>query len=412
MFDFPALFFGVKFGLGEAILAVAARRGIRVRVSTETSSEKAQICLRTSLSLQISRPLRTAISTVSSQVFLVLPSAAPGFGPVVHHRSGTVSTCVDVHRTVESSSKRRKEHWQHGLRLSFVLSSQAERSGRCTATLESPADPGVDPNPSAGLLPTLASIIVEPDAVRAIHNICCFGPPHWKEQCWVGFLPSLEAFEKRCCCKIPHVALSSRATTRAAASYPPQLCEEYANLWLGAMTNRDVKLNVLDSSASKGQHGSKVLQSDFQGPPLELVEKVRRAIQKEFTLEPVLMPKPSFGLPSNVRADILCGVIGKNCFQKQPPWVSRQKQVFLAKMSRATFQTRILSCFGAEELKNCLVAAPPSTSGSDQNVALMCRTGFWFERCTTHVVPSRGCSWKGCVGAKHGSTLVVECAIT
>ena len=29
-----------------------------------------------------------------------------------------------------------------------------------------------------------------------------------------------------------------------------------------------------------------------------------------------------------------------------------------------------------EELKNCLVAAPPSPSGFDQNVALMCRMGF------------------------------------
>ena len=29
-----------------------------------------------------------------------------------------------------------------------------------------------------------------------------------------------------------------------------------------------------------------------------------------------------------------------------------------------------------EELKNCSVAAPPSPSGSDQNVALMCRMGF------------------------------------
>ena len=56
---------------------------------------------------------------------------------------------------------------------------------------------------------------------------------------------------------------------------------------------------------SLGLHG----QADFQGPPLELVEKVRRAIQKEFTQEPVVMPKPSFGLPSNVRVDILCGVM-------------------------------------------------------------------------------------------------------
>ena len=41
---------------------------------------------------------------------------------------------------------------------------------RCTATLENPADPGVDPFPSAWLLPASASIILEPDAVQAINS--------------------------------------------------------------------------------------------------------------------------------------------------------------------------------------------------------------------------------------------------
>ena len=34
-------------------------------------------------------------------------------------------------------------------------------------------------------------------------------------------------------------------------------------------------------------------QADFQGPPSELVEKVRRALREEFALEPIAMPKPS-----------------------------------------------------------------------------------------------------------------------
>ena len=50
-------------------------------------------------------------------------------------------------------------------------------------------------------------------------------------------------------------------------------------------------------------------QADFQGPLLELVEKVQNTILKEFALEPVATIKPSFGLPSTVRADILCGVM-------------------------------------------------------------------------------------------------------
>ena len=44
-------------------------------------------------------------------------------------------------------------------------------------------------------------------------------------------------------------------------------------------------------------------------PPLELVEEFRRAIREEFALEPIAMPKPSFGLPSDVRVDVLCGVM-------------------------------------------------------------------------------------------------------
>ena len=128
------------------------------------------------------------------------------------------------------------------------------------ATLENPADPGVEPYPSAWLLPAPASIIAEPDAVRAVHNICCFGPPRWKEQCWAGFLPGLEALERRCCCKVPHVPLATKAATQAAATYPPQLCEEYAKLWLDAMTSRDAERNVPNSSASGGQQGSRVLR--------------------------------------------------------------------------------------------------------------------------------------------------------
>ena len=158
-----------------------------------------------------------------------------------------------------------------GQEPSIELSCTAARSGevqfgekkrglRCTATPENPADPGVDPYPSAWLLPASASTILEPDAVQATHNICCFGPPHWKEHCWVGFLPGLETLEKKFCCKVPQVPLSTKAATQVATSYPPELCVEYADLWLNAMTSRVANLTVLDSNAYKGQHGPKVLQ--------------------------------------------------------------------------------------------------------------------------------------------------------
>ena len=212
--------------------------------------------------------------------------------------------------------------------------------------------------------------------MQAIHNMCCFGPPHWKEQCWAGFLPGLETFEKKVLLRVP---LFTKAATQAAASYPPQLCVDFADFWLDAMTRRDAKFKcarlkrvhgsawiesasikricVSAAQVKERRQGSRkraplwwlaaaksdfvpgsrlgiisapfmglhrhsaqrrqgcvwthpfLWASRFQGPPLELVEKVRRAIRKEFALEPVVMPKPSFGLPSNVRVDILCGVM-------------------------------------------------------------------------------------------------------
>ena len=117
------------------------------------------------------------------------------------------------------------------------------------------------------------------------------------------------------------------------------------------MTSRDAKLNVLDSSASKGQHGSKVLQSDasvchqpkakredkeaenelhvgglrrpsqtlylvlgWESTGRQLWDCIDTALSNDtdasgLTRETVVMPKPSFALPSNVRAEIPCGVM-------------------------------------------------------------------------------------------------------
>ena len=213
----------------------------------------------------------------------------------------------------------------------------------------------------------VADIVTEPDVLCATHNICCFGPPHFLEQRWVGFLPGLETLEKKCCCRVPHVPLTN-TTSRSATSYPPQLCEEYATLWLNAVTNRNMRATTRNGNTSLGRVGSSVLQSnasvfqpamskkrvkeaenglhvgglrrpiqslymvpgweatgrrlwdcidaslcndmnaslltrlygqaDFQGPPLELVEKVQNVILKEFALEPVATIKPPSGCPA------------------------------------------------------------------------------------------------------------------
>jgi len=240
------------------------------------------------------------------------------------------------------------------------------RERPCTATLENPADPGRDPYPSAWLLPAIADILNDPAAEKAIHNICRFGPPHWKEQCWAGFMPGLKSLDRRCICKVPHLPLHGKEATQAAASYPPQLCEEYAELWLDAVAAQNhapakvlesdacvyqkqpskketkemdnlkfvgglrrpcrtlhlvpgweclaVRLwscvsRTIDDDADAATLAQKYGQSDFAGPTPALVEKVQAALRQEFALEPVLVPRPEFGLPCAVRADILCGIL-------------------------------------------------------------------------------------------------------
>ena len=368
-----------KFGLGEAISAAEAQRGVKVRVINRD-------ILRDGADLLADEPFSSDFAAALNGLFDGFHSGFPcsSFSRVRFRPGGPPPVRDRQHqRGLPSNSREQQFEAEKGTLLATrsaamvraILSGGKKRGLRCTATLENPADPGAYPYPSAWLLPALASIIADPDAVRAVHNICCSGPPHWKEQCWAGFLPGVEALERRCCCKVPHVPLTTKAATQAAAAYPPQLCEEYAELWLDAMTSRDAELNVPSSSASRGQQEQRVLrsnasvcqqpkskredkeaenelhvgglrrpsqtlylmpglettsrllwdcidaalsddtdasgltrlhgQADFQGPPAELVEKVQRAIQKEFALGPVLTPRPSFGLPSSVRVNIL-----------------------------------------------------------------------------------------------------------
>ena len=43
--------------------------------------------------------------------------------------------------------------------------------------------------------------------------------------------------------------------------------------------------------------------------PQSLSKRVRRAIREEFALEAIALPKPSCGLPRDVRVDVFCGVM-------------------------------------------------------------------------------------------------------
>ena len=243
----------VKFGLGEAISAAAARRGIKVRVINRD-------ILRDGTDLLADEPFSSDFTAALNGHFDGFHSGFPcsSFSRARFRPGGPPPARNRQHlRGCPSNSRVQLLEAEKGTLLATrsaamvraVQLGRKKRGLRCTATLENPADPGVDSYPSAWLLPAFASIILEADAVQAIHNICCFGPPHWKKQCWVGFLPGLETFEKKCCCKVTHVPLFTKAATRSAASYPPQLCVEYADQWLDAMTSRDAKLTAYKGSA-------------------------------------------------------------------------------------------------------------------------------------------------------------------
>ena len=256
------------------------------------------------------------------------------------------SALAGVHRTVECSSpKRRKEHcWQHGLRPWFVAETALHSDAR-----ESSGS-WCRPVPECLVVARISQHHRRTRRRASNSQHLLFLSSSLEGAMFGRSSPGLETFEKRCSCKVPHVPPFAKAATRAVASYPPQLCVEKADLWLDSMTSRDAKFNVLDSSAYKGQHGSKVLrsnasvclqpkskredkeaenephvgglrrpsqtsylvpgwastgrriwdcidtalgnntdasgltrlygQADFQGPPPELAEKVRRAIRK------------------------------------------------------------------------------------------------------------------------------------
>ena len=195
----------VKFGLGEATSAAAARRGIKVRVINRD-------ILRDGTDLLADEPFSSDFTAALNGHFDGFHSGfpcssfgrdrfMPGGPPPVRKREAEKGTLL---ATRSSATVR------------AVQLGRKKRGLRCTATLENPANPGVDPYPSSWLSPVLASIILEPDAVQAFHNMCCFGSPHWKEQCSVGFLPGLETFERKCCRKVPQVPLFTKAATRRA----------------------------------------------------------------------------------------------------------------------------------------------------------------------------------------------------
>ena len=130
---------------------------------------------------------------------------------------------------------------------------------------------------------------------RARRQVCnsqylFFWPPHWMEQCWIGFLPGLETLEKKCCCKVPHVPLLTKTAIRSATSYPPQLCEEYATLWLNAMTNRNVSSTTRNMSTLMGRDGSSVLQSNASVFQPAMSKKHVKEAENEFHVGGLRLP--------------------------------------------------------------------------------------------------------------------------
>ena len=172
-----------EFGLGEAILEAAALRGIKVRII------KRDIRLG-GIDLLADEPFTTDLLAASDGQFDGFHSGFPcsSFSRARFRPGGPPPVRDRQHlRGRPSNSRAQQLEAERGTLLATrsavmvrAIQFGAKKRGlRCTATLENPADPGVDPYPSAWLLPALADIVTEPDVKCAIHNICCFGPPHW-----------------------------------------------------------------------------------------------------------------------------------------------------------------------------------------------------------------------------------------
>ena len=343
-----------KFGLGEAISAAAARRGIKVRVINRDILRDAPICLRTSLYLRMSRPLWAAISTVSTQASLVPPSAAPGFGRMARHpawtsieqssaaaRSGERNTvgntvcgggsccpvrgkeagtalhidaresgrswcrpeleCLVVARTsrYQRRTRRRARNPQHFLFWSSSLGgallggffSRSRRGSTCAPVYQSG-------HPSRGVVPATA--------LRRICQIMVgrHDMPRRKVTCTrlkrIQGLARIKSapIERICVCQQPKSKREDKEAENELHVGGLRRPSQTLYLVPGWESTGRRLWDCIDAALSNDTDASGLTrlygQADFQGPLLELVKKVRRAIQKEFTLEQVVVPKPSF----------------------------------------------------------------------------------------------------------------------
>ena len=106
----------------------------------------------------------------------------------------------------------------------------------CTATVENPVDPGVEPFPSSFLLPELRAIEDHPDAETATTALCAHGSIQGllfrKQLTFKGWLKGLRSLAASCTCapSIVHTTVNTWDNARTSAAYPVALCERYAKL--------------------------------------------------------------------------------------------------------------------------------------------------------------------------------------
>ena len=79
-------------------------------------------------------------------------------------------------------------------------------------------------------------------------------------------------------------------------------------------------------------------------------------------------------------------------------------------MSRATFQTHFVTCWCTQKNLRIVWSRLRLPFWIRPKHCAHVPYGGWFERCTTHMVPDRGCSWKGCASNADGRRLVRPCS--
>ena len=237
-FLFVHLFSGPKDHLKEALLAEAAKEGLRIKV--ESYDKEAQ----DGADLTADKPYVDLVANSDSIDGYHAGFPCGSFSRVRHREGGPppVRDRSAPYGRAENNAAQQQEAdrgtvlaVRSSILAAEVLDNQRkQRLGEC-ATLENPPGSSNGPDLPAWELPEVAEFMDKFKGVVAEFNTCRYMDGKnrwWKPAKWGGRLQGLEELSGKCQCPswVNHEALTGKSKTALAAAYPALLCEKYAKL--------------------------------------------------------------------------------------------------------------------------------------------------------------------------------------